>query len=526
MDKKLKSQTENFIIMKINQKILAILILIITHSNLSYTQSIDSSFGDNGIVRTSFSTSFNSELQSAVLHSDGRISCVGFSGTTGFTSHILVSRYKSNGTPDSTFSGDGTTIFSYGGTNEQARSIIVLQNGNVLIGGGSSGKSAFAMIKPDGNLDAGFNSSGIMILNLGAGIGSRINKLIQLSDGKILGIGSAYNGFDFDMFACRINLNGSLDSSFAQNGIGFYPTGVYNNFGNDAALQSNGNIVIAGFSTSSSDYMTVIRLNTNGSIDSSFAINGRYHVSIGSSLNELNAINVLPNDDIVLAGSISGAPLSSINHITLKLKANGSTDNTFGNQGVVITDTRNTEDASYAIRVMSDGSILQSGFSYNLTGITEINAFRLKPNGILDSTFGINGHFLFPQGGTSWVKNLLLQPDGKLLLCGQSSSSLSAMADFFVLRFKSNVTTGIGKFDDHSLRIYPNPCSNVLHIENHDLNSADYLQFQILTLHGRIMASGLFNLKTEIALDLLPAGVYSLLLQKGTASKALKIIKQ
>lgn len=439
--------------------------LVLT-ARLLNAQIPDSSFGVNGIVRYGFSNSYHSELQKSVLHPDGKISSVGFSGAVGFTSHILLSRHLSSGALDSSFNGDGSLVFSFGGNNEQARSLALLQNGNVMVGGVSNGKPVLAVLKPDGSFDAAFSNSGIKWIDLGIGNGGRINKIIQQTDGKILAMGYGYNGFDFDMMVCRMLTNGDLDTGWAQNGIGLYPTGTYHNFCNDAALQSNGKLVIAGYSSSASDYVTVMRLTSNGLVDSSFGVNGRYHQNIGSSINELAAVQILSNDDLLLAGSISGSPLSTIDHLTIKLKSNGSTDHTFGNMGVSINDVRNTEDQTYGLHVNSDGSFFQSGFSYNTSGITEFVCFKCKQNGSIDSSFGVNGIYIFPFAGNGWIKSILKQSDGKLLFCGQSSSTLASMGEFTLLRLKSTVANNVNEHEMSikGVTIYPNPSMSFLNV--------------------------------------------------------------
>lgn len=478
---------------------------------LSNAQIPDSSFGVYGIARHSFSNSFHSELQSSILHPDGKISSVGFSGAVGFTSDILVSRHLSSGVLDSTFAGDGSLVFTYGGNNEQARALALLQNGNLIIGGISSGKPVMAMLKPDGSFDATFNNSGIKLIDLGIGNGGRINKIIQQSDGRILAIGYGYNGFDFDMMVCRLYANGDLDTSWAQNGIGFYPTGTYNNFCNDALHQSNGKLILAGYSSSASDYVTVLRLTTNGLIDSTFGVNGRYHQSIGSSLNEINAIRLLPNDDILLAGSISGSPLSTIDNLTLKLLANGSTDNNFGNMGVAINDIRNTEDQSYALHVNSDGSFIQSGLSYNTSGITDFVCYKCKPNGSRDSSFGVNGVYLLPFGGTSWIKSILMQTDGKMLLCGQSSSTSASMGEFTLLRLKASNATNLSEYisTNNEWIVYPNPAQNSLQIDCLPCEQKS-IQISIYDMSGRLLLKEKILQNSAMDITSLLPGIYQI----------------
>jgi uncharacterized delta-60 repeat protein len=508
--------------------ILHFLLLVFTMPVLSYAQILDSTFGINGISRVGFSPSYHSELQQSVLHPDGKISSVGFSGAVGFTSHILVSRHLSTGVLDSSFNGDGSLVFSYGGNNEQARALALLQSGNLLVGGVSSGKPALAMLKPDGSFDASFNNSGIKLIDLGIGNGGRINKIIQQSDGKLLAIGYGYNGSDFDMLVCRLFPNGSLDSSWGQNGIGLYPTGTYNNFCNDAALQSTGKIILAGYSSTATDYVTVVRLNTNGSVDSSFGVNGRYHQSIGSSLNELTSIFILPNDDVLLAGSISGSPLFTIDHLTIKLKENGSTDNTFGNMGVSIHDIRNTEDQSYCLYVYPDGSFLQSGFSYNTSGLTDFVCFKNKANGSLDSSFGTNGIYIVPFGGTSWIKSILMQPDGKIILCGQSSTTLASMGEFTLLRLKSNNPTSTSQQEaaQHKIAVFPNPTNGILHVQFTNTHSKR-VNYVLLDLFGKaILEDELADGGDKIDISKLTKGTYILRIVNPEVKTSILVLRE
>ena len=83
----------------------------------------------------------------------------------------------------------------------------------------------------DGSLDTSFGVGGIVtttvgVFDINSLAGSAKSVAIQ-NDGKIVVAGQSYNGLNYDFGVVRYNYNGSLDTTFGNNGK------VITNFGND-----------------------------------------------------------------------------------------------------------------------------------------------------------------------------------------------------------------------------------------------------------------------------------------------------
>lgn len=122
----------------------------------------------------------------------------------------------------------------------------------------------------DGDLDTSFGNGGFVITDTGSSSES-IRDLAVQPDGKIIAIGNSFVGSTHQTTVVRYNSNGSIDSSF---GIGGKVM-VQNVFPYELALQSNGKIVFVGTSglsttgaAANSDFY-VARLNSDGTFDSS-----------------------------------------------------------------------------------------------------------------------------------------------------------------------------------------------------------------------------------------------------------------
>ena len=188
-----------------------------------------------------------------VLQSDRKIVVVGYSQTD--YGDVAVLRYNPDGTLDTSFgvSGNGA-VFTDWGRQSQADSVQLQSDGKIVVAGFAGyfyGNADFALARynTDGSLDSNFNinGSGIVLTTPGVSFGDFIGLAIQ-SDGKILESGVANNGSKNVFEVLRYNVDGSLDTSFG-NGTGFVTTPVGNgdSIAQGLALQSNGNILVSGY---------------------------------------------------------------------------------------------------------------------------------------------------------------------------------------------------------------------------------------------------------------------------------------
>ena len=140
----------------------------------------------------------------------------------------------------------------------------------------------------------------------------------------------------------------------------------------------------------------------SGSLDNDFGIGGKVTTDIGNSSNICYAAAIQTDGKILLAGYsyVDGG----YDFVLIRYNAEGTLDNTFGVAGKVTTDIRNCQyncsDRGRAVIIQSDGKILLAGQSLN-GGNTDYDfaMLRYNPNGTLDNTFGIAGKVITAIGG-------------------------------------------------------------------------------------------------------------------------------
>ncbi len=194
---------------------------------------------------------------------------------------------------------------------------------------------------------------------------------------------------------------GSIDTSF-HIGTGFSSTITA------IAKQPDNKIIVGGLFTSynGTEYKTLVRLNPNGTIDSSF-----YVGSTGFN-SDIVAIHVNPEDtSILVAGSFTYLNSQNLNTRIVKLNKDGSIDNTFNSN-------TNVNGGITAMAVdTSNGKIYIVGIFTSVAGVAHKHIARLMPDGTLDNTFTIGTGFTgsFGQSPPYAIK---IQADGKILVGG------------------------------------------------------------------------------------------------------------
>ena len=237
---------------------------------------IDNSFGDYGLVIDSL-TADTGQGQDVIIQEDGKIILVGSLEVGVDDEAFVLARYTPEGNLDTTFGTDGLVITNLSPQKYDQLTAVALQEDNKILVAGSSdiyGDYDFyvARYRTDGSLDSSFDEDGWLTTDFGVGDDYAYAMALQL-DGKILVAGAVEEPTDFhyqDFALVRYLPDGSLDAGFGTGGK------VTVNFGTasyayDAALQPDGRIVVVGMAYPS---LAVARLNPDGSLDTSFAADG------------------------------------------------------------------------------------------------------------------------------------------------------------------------------------------------------------------------------------------------------------
>jgi uncharacterized delta-60 repeat protein len=344
-----------------------------------------------GSIDTTFDigTGFTDEPYAIAVQPDDKILVGGeFLSYNGTSLNSLI-RLNPDGTIDSTFNV-GTGFDAYGAV----AAFSIQSDGKIFMGGwftSYNGTNANRIIKL--NSDASIDNTFVY----GTGFNSDVWVIETQSDGKILigGWFTSYNGTSRNRII-RLNLDGSIDSTF-NIGSGFSSSVL------SLQIQPDGKILAAGFFISyngtSSGY--IVRLNTDGSIDNTF--------NIGTGFNGYIFNIKLDSDGKIIAGGDFTLYNGTSRNRIIRLNPDGSIDNTFS----IGSGFNNYIDK---ILIQPDGKIIAGGDFTLYNGTSRNRIIRLNPDGSIDSTFNIGTGF------NNWISASALQSDNNILIGGNFTS--------------------------------------------------------------------------------------------------------
>jgi uncharacterized delta-60 repeat protein len=326
--------------------------------------TLDESFGTGG----EFTTDVGDARTGTALavQPDGKILFAGISGLVGFESVLI--RLNSDGTFDTTFNNTGIVRSRFGSLSEGITEVMVQPDGKIVTAGwaiinvaGSSGYLHFLISRfnPDGSLDSSFNNTGRIAVGFNGRDAYQSGAVLQ-PDGKIVAVG---NTDDYYLAAVRVNPNGTLDTSFGDGGKTIISQVGTILIGN-AALQADNKIVLAGRTqyTQNLDF-ALARLAVNGTLDTTFGENGLVKTDFGALVDEARDVVIQANGKILAAGYTAGS--FGFDFALARYNANGSLDASFGTNGKVTTSFTNEHDQADSISLQRDGRIVVSGTVYN-----------------------------------------------------------------------------------------------------------------------------------------------------------------
>ena len=362
----------------------------------------------------------NSHGNAMIVLKDGKILVAGdFSTHADQDYDFALLRYHPDGTPDTSFGLNGAAITPIGSGNESARAIALQSDGKILVAGSSfdGGSVSFALVRylPDGALDATFGSAGVVTTAMGSG-DSQAYGVAVMPDGRIAVGGTATNGANTDFaVACYLS-DGSLDTSFGSGGKVLTDFNSTNDEARGLALQSNGQIILAGKSnTGPNSTVALARYTLSGSLDTTFGTGGKVKTSAG--LNAMALSLCLQKDDkIVIAGSTHSGAGTKYDFLVCRYLSNGTLDGTGGN----VTSFANQDDFGYALALESNGQLVVAGSSNN-GGNNDIAVARYNLSNALDTSFDGDGKVTTAIGtGDEAASSVAIQTDGCILVAGST----------------------------------------------------------------------------------------------------------
>ncbi|MBN1595841.1 T9SS type A sorting domain-containing protein [candidate division FCPU426 bacterium] len=403
-----------------------------------------------------------SQLNSLILQPDGKLVAAGHRNND-----FVLLRYDSGGTLDIDFGNGGMVTTAIGNNDDIAHSVIVQPDGKLVAAGcrenGLPNEFALVRYLSDGSLDTGFGNNGTVSTPIG-GINDKAYSLILQSDGKLVAAGFSLSSSNEDFALARYNSDGSLDYSFNYNGKVTTPMGSHADFGLCLVQQDDGKLVLAGNSYLADGfdcYFSLARYDWNGELDASFGSNGKVSTWVNHDRDFPRSILQQPDGKLVVAGYSKNG--FDDDYALVRYNRNGSPDTSFGNGGIVVTSILDGYDNAYGLVRQPDGKLVAAGRSE-----ANFSLARYNSDGSLDKSFGSGGKVTTPlEHNYVQASSLVLQPDGKLVVGG--TSRIGNEYCFVLVRYNSNGTldadnpTPVPRLDEGKVMIYPNPCGNIVY---------------------------------------------------------------
>ena len=394
--------------------------------------ALDPGFGAGGKVAVPIGPAgSNSQAAALIIPSDGKILMAGSTSTaTPSSGDFAFVRLNSDGTIDTAFDTDGRLVIDFNGLDDSAWALAVQPDGKMVVAGAASNglNTDFAIVRltADGALDGTFDTDGKVTTDINSD-DSAFAVALQ-ADRKIVAAGSSSNGADLDFAVTRYNADGTLDSTFDADGKAATPVGSGNDAAKAMAIQTDGKIVVAGFSFSGpNSRFALARYNSDGTLDSTFGTGGVVTSAVGIGDARAASLVIQPDGKLIAAGvAFNGL---NTDFAVARYNTDGTLDSTFGTGGSVTTDFNSVNDAGASVSIQSDGKVLVAGASVGAN--EDFAVARYNADGTLDSTFGTAGKVTTPIGsGDDAATAVSIQSDGKIVIGGRAFANSGTVFSF------------------------------------------------------------------------------------------------
>ena len=419
--------------------------------------SFDPTFGDGGRVRTVLDG--YAFAQAIVRQTDGKLVAAGFTSATvnGFRTIALV-RYEADGTLDGSF-GDAGIVRTTLGTYPTVQSLLLQPDGKlVVLVFSTSTPSRFALLRYDtaGVLDPTFDGDGIAEPDVGQNVDAT-GAALQ-SDGSIVVVADTSFGVGTptgdDVYVIRVDDTGALDGTFGTGGVSTIDfAGGRRDDGVALVIQPDGAIVVLGYAWVDQQHLrdgadvALARVSATGSPDGAFGTAGVVLQGFGKA-DWASSIVLLGDGSLLVSGaSNTFAPdtdynITSSEGFLLRFTSAGVLDATYGTGGVVWLDGR-----------MRAGTLLAGpGGTAVMVDTSSTAAFRLAQavgrrlaDGSADAEFGDDGVVIAQLGEyDSTAIAGVVDPSGNVVAAGWDSEPCTSTFDPYGLCYHFGLARYLG----------------------------------------------------------------------------------
>ncbi|MEQ1762533.1 MAG: carboxypeptidase regulatory-like domain-containing protein [Pyrinomonadaceae bacterium] len=414
------------------------------------------------------------EAMAVAVQPDGKIISAGYAeGISGTGTDFALARYNADGSVDVSFGAGGrvTTAIGPGSNADVAYAVAIQTDGKIVAAGqadgiGGSGTD-FAVVRynADGSLDLSFGVGGKVTTPIGPGSVTDIaNALAIQTDGTIVAAGyvddMGSSGSDYAVV--KYSTDGSLEPLFGIGGKVTTPIGAdaVGDFARAVVIQPDGKIVAAGYTEDASGDsigFSVVRYNSDGTLDSSFEGDGKVISTIGSSTTfDIATAVAMQSDGKIVAVGFTEDEFLGADFAVVRYNADGTPDATFDTDGIATTaiGPGANFDIGQAVVIQPDGKIIAAGFTDDFGGGlgTDLALVRYNANGSLDNAFNTDGKATIDLGGTEFIRGVAIYSGNRIAVAGGGGSDfLTARIWLTTLTTAADVTIS-GRVTDETGR--------------------------------------------------------------------------
>ena len=486
-------------------------ILLLVFSNArSQAGTLDSSFGNNGIVYCETQYDYEHAPLHSIMDAQGRILTVSRADND---SGFFLIRHLITGLRDTSFGSNGQVLVNAGHISYDA--ILFIQGDSSILVASTIqhlpdtnwnlSELSILRLLPDGSPDISFGNQGTTIIDFDQG--EWVGGIAVQQDGKMIVSGrtgwSIWGGGNTDPVLIRLLANGMPDSSFGIAGTMVTALSPSFSNGGPVAILPDGKIL----QTVSGSTLALLRFESNGTPDTSFGNDGIHVDSIVPSPIGISDMALLEDHSFLTAG-VEGdcfgglCPYGALR----KFIPNGFADAAFADQGLAAINGESFEGAAlYSIKIQSDNKIIATGIKSH-----ELLLARFTPEGIPDSAYAKEGISVIAEiNDWGWKPvEVYLYPDDKVTVVGMVYNPYNQEIDsskVFIARFHNvgdNTATNDPNANPHVVSVYPNPSNDYI---TFDLSKAALSHSEIFIYNsGGILlkrVSALYSAQLRIPVD-------------------------
>lgn len=412
--------------------VFSLVFMLLIDAGQAATQ-LDTTFGENGLLVKDFGNG-DDEIFALAPQTDGNIVVAGYFNN-GAVKNLVVARYLPTGQLDTEFNDDGIFTHSMGSGDTAARNLVIQSDGMIVVAGsavdGGDHNIAVIRLTKDGFLDNTFAANGQLLVPISDGEVTAY-EVKTTAEGAIFVAGTVTKDAPGGTYGIVLKLTaaGQPDEGFGNLGVSLVQF-AYDAEIRAAVLQADGKLLTAGsFAPDGTSRAGLLRLNEDGTIDESFGEQGQLLLSLSGSGSTINDITLDSSGRMLVAGDVNNG--SNLEIFVGRLNTDGSLDSTFADSGI-FRSTLTTEIVGKAITLQANGAIWVVGYVATATGkdvyLLTLEETTSSTPGTISATFN-NATF----ADSDEIGNALaVMPDGSILVAG--STGISGNFNFLLMRF-------------------------------------------------------------------------------------------